>query len=313
MTMKAERQQKEATSRVLQQSKGGEGHIIDNRPQNMYQSKLIASISSNHVPIQMQKIVQQSTDINTMRIVEDNYVLAKGEFFVTEETIDHENNAAVDRYTDLFFQISSQEAQRARIAREAVQKIRDKKQRAERRRIDREESIKDVPSELTRRDHDFSKPINRDGQGKAHLTSTGLAPAGRVSIKPSDHLHQDHPNKGQSNLISFTGPKPIGGGQVYGPKTIYVKTKKIARAKKRGKPDAQHLEIYTSSDILADENATRAFVKKDDEHQIRVLSKSDQLGEINFRFLKSEDLGIPDLHDSDSDSSVEDLSSDDDV
>ena len=54
-------------------------------------------------------------------------------------------------------------------------------------------------------------------------------------------------------------------------------------------------------------------MKKDDEHQIRVLSKSDQLGEINFRFLKSEDLGIPDLHDSDSDSSVEDLSSDDDV
>lgn len=39
--MKAERQYKEATSRVLQQSKGGKSFIIDNRPQSENQTKKI--------------------------------------------------------------------------------------------------------------------------------------------------------------------------------------------------------------------------------------------------------------------------------
>lgn len=38
MTMKAERQQKEVTSRVIQPSKGGGGHIVDNRDQKFFNS-----------------------------------------------------------------------------------------------------------------------------------------------------------------------------------------------------------------------------------------------------------------------------------
>ena len=37
MIMKTEKQHKEATSRVLQQSKGGGGHIVDNRSQSISQ------------------------------------------------------------------------------------------------------------------------------------------------------------------------------------------------------------------------------------------------------------------------------------
>ena len=44
--MKAERQHKECASRVLQPSKGGGGHIVDNRPAEITQRKLINDVSA---------------------------------------------------------------------------------------------------------------------------------------------------------------------------------------------------------------------------------------------------------------------------
>lgn len=60
--MKAERQQKEATSRVLQQSKGGGSHIVDNRPAGVLQGEIINYIhqkKSNAF-----KSVQRAVNIN---------------------------------------------------------------------------------------------------------------------------------------------------------------------------------------------------------------------------------------------------------
>lgn len=47
MTMKAERQQKEVMSRVIQPSKGGGGHIVDNRPNSIHQAKMIENIGGD--------------------------------------------------------------------------------------------------------------------------------------------------------------------------------------------------------------------------------------------------------------------------
>lgn len=44
--MKAERQQKERTSRVIQPSNGGGGHIVDNRPQSRNQTKMVSIIQT---------------------------------------------------------------------------------------------------------------------------------------------------------------------------------------------------------------------------------------------------------------------------
>ena len=44
MTMKVERQHKEGTSRVIQQSRGGGRNIVDNRSCNLEQASLIASL-----------------------------------------------------------------------------------------------------------------------------------------------------------------------------------------------------------------------------------------------------------------------------
>jgi hypothetical protein len=307
--MKAEKQQKEATSRVLQQSKGGGVHIVDNRPQNMNQSKLIASISSNHVPIQMQKIVQQATDITTMRIVEDNYVLAKGEIFVTDKTIDHDNDAAVYKYTDLFFQISSEEARMVKIAREAEQKIRDKKRRA----VSREKSIEDLPLEVTRRDRDPFNSINSKRIGKAHLIpNEGLAPAGIFEISIAEQLNQDSPNKGMSNLISFTGPQAKTVHQYAPGKALIItlKFRKLARAILRKRRDVRHLILIRSEEVQAKAGQYTGYARSDDEYQVRVMNQgsAEKEATIPSRFIICEDEGFPNQHDSDSD--TEGLSSD---
>lgn len=47
--MKAERQYKEATSRVLQQSKSGRRYIVDNRPESRLQGRMIDYIHQKKV------------------------------------------------------------------------------------------------------------------------------------------------------------------------------------------------------------------------------------------------------------------------
>lgn len=50
--MEAERQHKEANSRVIQSSKGGGGYIVDNRPQSTTQRKLLKLVYNSGNPIQ---------------------------------------------------------------------------------------------------------------------------------------------------------------------------------------------------------------------------------------------------------------------
>ncbi|WP_143185797.1 hypothetical protein [Algoriphagus halophilus] len=173
----------------------------------------------------------------------------------------------------------------------------------------REEKLKSIPLEVSRTDRNFPSKTNRSGQGKAHLTNEGLAPAGNTSISNLDQLDQDSLNKGTSNIISFTGPNPQNGGQAYGgnnAKRLFVKTRKIARAKEKGKLDAQHLEISTSNQLLSKPEIRfnrkfQSYVTKDDEHQIRVNNPNEGYDQIiPPRFIYGDDL--ENEHDSDSDS-----------
>lgn len=73
--MKAERQHKEATSRVIQPSKGGGGYIVDNRPETVIQTKLKSKvcqmmkwtwISGVWYPEKILKILFLGTWVNVM-------------------------------------------------------------------------------------------------------------------------------------------------------------------------------------------------------------------------------------------------------
>jgi hypothetical protein len=172
----------------------------------------------------------------------------------------------------------------------------------------RELALDHIPLSIKRTDRNFNNAVNSKHQGKAHLTPHGLAPAGNVSIPHGEQLEQGSPNKGVSDLISFTGPNPnnpvaYGGAGV---QELRVKAKKIARAKLKGKEDAQHLEVTTSHELKkkflgkSERNKKlRSFINKDDEHQIRVTAPEDGAHQtIGKRFLVGA--GLPDSHDSDS-------------
>lgn len=73
--MKAERQQKEATSRVIQSSKGGGGCIVDNRPQSIKQTETIGLLSDNIQQIGNVGPIQCVTDISyTGGTVDYNFI-----------------------------------------------------------------------------------------------------------------------------------------------------------------------------------------------------------------------------------------------
>ncbi|MBC6996664.1 hypothetical protein QWY85_08885 [Neolewinella lacunae] len=193
--------------------------------------------------------------------------------------------------------------------KERLQEIQRQKDLRRQRREEREERLQRVPPTVTRTDRNFPSTTNSRGLGKAHTVPEGLAPAGRTPIPSSEQLQQDSPYKGSSNLVSFTGPRPINGGQVYGGEgreELTVKLRKLARAKERGKVDSSHLEVKTSSDLLRDptiggDQRLSGFTRKDDEHQVRISSPEDgPLRTIPPRFLIGP--GFPNIHDSDSES-----------
>lgn len=62
--MKAERQHKETTSRVIQPSKGSGGHIVDNRSQSEDQTKMIKILNNNFAPNATFDAIQRATDIS---------------------------------------------------------------------------------------------------------------------------------------------------------------------------------------------------------------------------------------------------------
>lgn len=186
-----------------------------------------------------------------------------------------------------------------------------KKEEAKKKAIkSREDGLKKYPSRVTRRDDSFANTRNSRGSGKAHLIKEGLAPAGDVSIPHVEQLEQQSTNKGKSDLISFTGPGAHSGGTVYGDSTattMSVKMRKLARAKAKGKADVAHLDLHTSSDILGDAGVKAAdekyskYVKKDDEHEVRVRKTGKVKPVIPNRFLLHRDIPQSSGYDSDSD------------
>lgn len=95
--MKAERQHKECASRVLQPSKGGGGHIVDNRPAEITQRKLINDVSSD---INDKNIVQC---FKTIQLVIDPELVAKlkeKSIMFTEEYLEFTISAPVGITTE---------------------------------------------------------------------------------------------------------------------------------------------------------------------------------------------------------------------
>lgn len=269
--------------------------------------------SNQNAPIQ--RVVFVKGPEGTRKVDDDDYELADGEEYDDE---------ALEEYYEQEEERKMQEREAAKLGarqeREAAElaaqqereaaELAARREEVERQRLlaEREGRLRLIPMSVSRSDRNFPSPVNSRGNGKAHLLDSGLAPAGPTSISHAEQLDQESQNKGTSNLISFTGPNPKDGGQEYGggnAQKLTVKTRKIARAKEKGKPDAQHLEISTSSSLLADpevryDKRLRSYVKKDDEHQIRVNTPVEERAQtIPRRFIYGA--GLANEHDSDSD------------
>ena len=93
--MKAERQHKERTSRVIQPAKGEDGHIVDNRPQSRNQTKMVRIIQAKEnkivfpnkhksleKPLQLMSLYHGTTIEAKDSIVDDgiDYSCGSGEF-----------------------------------------------------------------------------------------------------------------------------------------------------------------------------------------------------------------------------------------
>lgn len=273
-----------------------------NTPVSSKKSQNFGDFSNQNAPIQMVVFVKGPD--GTRKVDDDDYELADGEEYDDE---------ALDEYYEQEEERKMQEREAAKLGarqeREAAE-LAARREEVERQRLlaEREGRMRLIPMSVSRSDRNFPSPVNSRGKGKAHLLDSGLAPAGPTSISHAEQLDQESPNKGTSNLISFTGPNPIEGGQEYGgghAQKLTVKTRKIARAKEKGKLDAQHLEISTSSNLLADpevryDQRLRSYVRKDDEHQIRVNPPVEERAQtIPRRFIYGA--GLDNEHDSDSD------------
>lgn len=282
------KENKRAVSNYVPQRKScfKEGFEFYNRPEakQSLQFKGIIGNFTDGMPIQMMVIIKGADGKN--RTEEDDYELQDGEEYDFD---------AMEEYEE-----QKREAE--------ILKAKQEKQLAEAQRLqlleEREARLKRIPLVVKRSDRNFREPQNSRKQGKAHITERGLAPAGRVSVTTKEHLDQKSIHKGESDLISFTGPNPDHGGQKYGGENaeiLEVKARKIARAKEKGKMDAQNLEVITSKEILDQVHDERlhAYARKDDEHQIRVKQPNEgELLVIPKRFLKGA--GFADQHDSDS-------------
>ncbi|THD35601.1 MAG: DUF4157 domain-containing protein [Sphingomonas sp.] len=179
-------------------------------------------------------------------------------------------------------------------------------------------SIAATPELVTREDTNLRRTTGDWGQRKAHLTDRGLVTAGNVKISAAGQMNQQSADKPRGNRVSAKGPvvgaKP-DNSQGYGGEVIGIKTRKIERARQRGKPDAQHIRTRTTNDILAeldaaalsqgDRNAYKAMAKKDREHHVVVdaVAADDEDNYIPSRFLKYQG---HDVHDSDSEADSDD-------
>ncbi|QNU66053.1 hypothetical protein EHE19_014345 [Ruminiclostridium herbifermentans] len=243
---------------------------------------------SNNMPIQMVVFIK-SKDGKTRMEEDDFYDLQDDEEYDYEALEEYEERIREEKKAIARQKRAEEEELKAQEAAKKRQQI-----------LERERQLSGIPLIVTRRDKDFRNPQNRRGQGKAHITEHGLAPAGRIAVTAEEQLDQTSINKGESDRISFTGPKQ-NDGVIYGDQEIEVKLRKIARAKIKGKKDAQHLEVFTSKMLLdrVRDDRLRGYVRRDDEHQVRVAQpEKGELLTIPARFIRGS--GFMEQHDSDS-------------
>ncbi|MBN3582667.1 hypothetical protein JYB64_09760 [Algoriphagus aestuarii] len=177
-----------------------------------------------------------------------------------------------------------------------------------------------IPKITTREDDNLrAKKGSFNNRGKAHLTDKGLHSAGKTPISATEQQDQDSVRKGRGNRISSKAPLPenkqVDNSQSYGGERISIKARKLERARLRGKPDAQNVNVKTTSEIqdelqkgnaISDTGKTRrelkAYASKDREvhHIVDFRSAEDPEHYIDNRFLILPD--GTEQHDSDSES-----------
>jgi hypothetical protein len=171
------------------------------------------------------------------------------------------------------------------------------------------QATRKVSRKVVRHDRNFLSTTNRSGQGKAHRVGSDLVPAGDTPVTATEQLHQDSPNKGTSNRISFASLKAAqandysrGGLN----RAVHLKFRKWQRAKLKGKEDAEGFSALSDREVLQgikgkgsvkEQQTARNFATKDGEHQT--------IGTVPSRFLHWE--GEPSGgSDSDSDDAMTD-------
>lgn len=170
-----------------------------------------------------------------------------------------------------------------------------------------------IPETLVREDRSLKSP-EYSGRRKAHLVEQGLKTAGKAPITATEQQDQDSVRKGRGNRISSKAPaKGQDNSQSYGNQKVEIKARKLERAKLRGKPDAQHVQVHTTADILKeldsgpDKSGTgktrenlKAYARKDREfhHSVGFFSPENPEHFIPNRFLRRADMD--EIHDSDS-------------
>ena len=82
--MKAERQQKECTSRVVQPSKGGGGRIVDNRPQSRDQTKIVNAIQKHENKSIFRNNLESEQNNNYLNNKESNQTSVVQGYFIYE-------------------------------------------------------------------------------------------------------------------------------------------------------------------------------------------------------------------------------------
>ncbi len=166
-----------------------------------------------------------------------------------------------------------------------------------------------LPRRVIRHDRDFASRTNNRGQGKAYRVGQDLRPAGDIAVTATEQLHQDSPNKGRSNRISFASQRAADandysrGGR---DPSVQFKFRKWQRARIKGKGDAQGFRALSTAEVLDgirnngtkdQQRSARNFANKDGEHQT--------VGRVPARFLQWQGQA-PGGYDSDSDDELTD-------
>lgn len=197
-----------------------------------------------------------------------------------------------------------EEAERAEAERRRAEAERQRARQQELERARQLRAARRLPRRVVRHDRDFDSLVNSKDQGKAHRVGQDLLPAGDTPVTATEQLHQDSPNKGTSNRISFASLRAAAandysrGGRNA---AVHFKFRKWWLARSKGKKDARGFDALSHEQVLqgiqgrgtrAQQQTARNYANRDGEHQT--------IGRIPARFLHWEGQA-PGGYDSDSD------------